>query len=112
MRVHNYETSGGKDLIQEYLDKLPVSEATDGASVIQKIKQDKLDELKIDHWQGKIYEIYFYRHNRFFYVTMEDTDMYILHTCRKQKNKTEKKDSKIIIKRAKELGKQLSKDFI
>ena len=61
MRVHNYETSGGKDLIQEYLDKLPINESADGASVIQKIKQDKLDELRIDHWQGKVYEIYFYR---------------------------------------------------
>jgi phage-related protein len=36
----------------------------------------------------------------------------MLHACRKQKNKTEKRDSDIIIKRAKELGEKLSKKII
>ena len=112
MRVYNYQTAGGKDLIQEYIDKLSSDEAADGASVIKNIKDDKLDELKTSHWQGKIYEIYFYRHNRLFYVTIEDTDIYLLHACKKQKNKTEKKDVDIVIRRAKELGKKLSKTFI
>ena len=112
MQVHNYETAGGKDLIQEYLDKLSGDEAVDGASVIEKLNDDKLDELKTSHWQGKVYEIYFFRHNRIFYVTIEDTDIYLLHACKKQKNKTEKKDADIVIKRAKELGKKLNKNFI
>ena len=38
--------------------------------------------------------------------------MYLLHACRKQKNRTEKNDKNIVIKRAKELGKELGKDFI
>ena len=38
--------------------------------------------------------------------------MYLLHACRKQKNQTEKKDKKIVIKRAKEIGKFLGKTFI
>lgn len=38
--------------------------------------------------------------------------MYLLHACRKQKNQTEKTDKKIVIKRAKELGKMLGKTFI
>jgi len=42
-----------------------------------------------------------------FYVVVEDTDIYILHACRKQKSKTEKRDSEIVIKRAKELGNKL-----
>ena len=112
MKVHNYKTSGGKDLIYEYIDNLPADEKADGYSVIDKIVDNKMDELKIEHWQGKIYEIYFYRHNRIFHVTMDDTDIYLLHACRKQKNRTEKKDSKIVIKRAKELGEQLSVKFI
>ena len=112
MNVHNYETAGGKDIIQEYIDNLPIDEAVDGASVIKAIKDDRLDELKINHWQGKIYEVYFYRYNRIFFIAIENTDMYLLHACRKQKNKTEKKDSIVIIKRAKELGKKLSMKFI
>lgn len=38
--------------------------------------------------------------------------IYLLHACRKQKNQTEKTDKKIVVKRAKELGKILGKDFI
>lgn len=36
----------------------------------------------------------------------------LLHACRKQKNKTEKTDKKLVQKRASELGKQLGKTFI
>ena len=112
MKVHNYKTSGGKDLIFGYIDKLSTDEKVDGYSVIDKIVDDKMDELRIEHWQGKIYGVYFYRHNRIFYVTMDDIDIYLLHACRKQKNKTERKDSKIVIKRAKELGEKLSTKLI
>lgn len=41
-----------------------------------------------------------------------ESDIYLLHACRKQKNKTEKKDKNIVIKRAKELGILLKKSFI
>lgn len=57
-------------------------------------------------------EVYFYKHNRIFYITVDGNDIYLLHACKKQKNKTEKKDSKIVKKRAKELGKELGKTFI
>jgi len=112
LTVHTYKTESGKDLIRTYVDTLPINESVDGTSVIEALEDGRLDELKINHWQGKIYEIYFYRHNRIFYVAIEDTDIYLLHACKKQKNKTEKKDAQIIIKRAKELGKQLSKKLI
>ena len=112
MKVHNYKTASGKDLILEYIDSLPVPEAVDGLTVIQKLKYNKLDELVFKRWQGKIYEVYFYRHNRIFYVTIDDTEIYLLHACRKQKNKTELKDSKIVIRRAKELGDRVGKKFI
>jgi phage-related protein len=112
LRVHNYQTTSGKDLIYDYIDKLSTDEKTDGYSVIENIVNDKMDELTIKQWQGKIHEVYFYRHNRIFYVTIEDTDVYLLHACRKQKNKTEKRDSRIVIQRAKELGYKLSRKFI
>ena len=59
-----------------------------------------------------MYEVYFYKHNRIFYIVADEENMYLLHACRKQKNQTEKKDKKIVIKRAKELGMLLNKKFI
>lgn len=108
MKVHRYKTAGGKDLILDYINDLSKEETIDGLSVLESLEGDKIDELTIKPWQGKIWEVYFYKHNRIFYVAIEDTDVYLLHACRKQKNKTEKKDSEIVIKRAKELGIHLS----
>lgn len=112
MKLHHYETAGGKDLILDYIDKLSNDERTDGFSVLEKLEQDKFDELTIKSWQGKISEVYFYKHNRIFYVIADGETIYLLHACRKQKNKTEKSDSEIVIKRAKKLGELLSKKFI
>ena len=58
------------------------------------------------------YTVYFKKHNRIFYVVADGEDIYLLYACRKQKNQTEKADKKIVIKRAKELGKLLRKQFI
>ena len=112
MNVHSYQTAGGKDLILDYIMSLSKNEIVDGLTVLQYLEDDRMDELTIKPWQGKVWEIYFYKNNRIFYVTIEDTDIYLLHACRKQKNKTEKTDSDIVTKRAKELGEQLSKKFI
>jgi len=112
MNVYRYKSAGGKDLILDYIKSLSKSEITDGLSVLEKFDNGELDKLDIKPWQGKISEVYFYRHNRIFYVIVDGQDVYLLHACRKQKNKTEKRDSDIVIKRAKELSEELSKKFI
>lgn len=112
MKVHTYENASGKDLIKKYINKLSKKEQVDAYSVLQAFTDDRLDELNIKLWQGKVYEVYFYKHNRIFYVTVADDDIYLLHACRKQKNKTELIDKKVVISRAKELGKLLNKTFI
>lgn len=112
MQVHTYENSSGKDLIRKYIDKLSINEQVDGYSVLQAFEEDRMDELTIKPWQGKIWEVYFYKHNRIFYVTIENKDVYLLHACKKQKNKTELKDKNIVIKRAKELGESLNKVLV
>jgi phage-related protein len=112
MNVYRYRTAGGKDLILDYISGLGKMEIVDGLSVLEKFEQGVLDSLTIKPWQGKVCEVYFYKHNRIFYVIVDGQDVYMLHACRKQKNKTEKRDSEIVIKRAKELGKLLSKKFI
>ena len=81
-------------------------------TIMELMEEGRLDELKVSHWSDKIYEVYFYKYNRIFYVISDEENMYLLHACRKQKNKTEKKDCKIVISRAKELGSQLGKKFV
>jgi len=108
MNVYNYTTSGGKDLILDYILSLNKNEIVDGLSVLEKFENDELDQLDIRPWKGKICEVHFYKHNRVFFIAIENKDLFVLHACRKQKNKTEKNDSEIVIKRAKELGKELS----
>ena len=112
MNLHYYQIISGKNAILEYFDSLPVDERVDGYSVLKKLQDNELEQVKFKRWEKKIYEVYFYKHNRIFYVTIDGDNMYLLHACRKQKNKTEKKDKQIVITRAKELGNVLNRLFI
>lgn len=112
MTVYSYKSSSGKDLIMDYILGLENEEKVDGLSVLENMENDKLDTLMTKHWQGKIYEVYFRKHNRIFYIAIEKSKIYLLHACRKQKNKTERKDKNIVISRAKELGKELGLNVI
>ena len=90
MKVLHYTNSSGKDLIEEKINKLQVDEQVDARRVLLNLEEGKLDCLRIKQWQKKVYEIYFYKHNRFFYITVEKGKICILHVCKKQKNKTKK----------------------
>lgn len=107
MKVHSYYTSGGKDVIIDYINGLSKDEKADGYFVLKEMENGNLDRLHIESWQGKISEVYFYKHNRIFYIMIEQEDIYLLHACKKQKNKTEKTDKEIVLKRAKELEVEL-----
>ena len=39
-----------------------------------------------------------------FYVLENNGNLYILHACKKQKNRAEIKDKNLVIKRSKEIG--------
>ena len=112
MQLHFYESSSGKNLIYDYIDSLPIVEQVDGYSVLQHLEKNELDQVQFKQWEKKIYEVYFYRYNRIFYVTVDGADIYLLHACKKQKNKTEIRNKKIVEMRAKELGRLLGKKFI
>ncbi len=112
MNLYFYESKAGKNLILEYIDSLSLNEQIDGYSVLECLEENHIDELKIKRWQKKVYEIYFYKHNRIFYVSADGDNIYLLHACKKQKNKTEKRDKKLVEERAKELGNRLGKVFI
>lgn len=112
MILNHYQSNSGKDLILEYVKSLPDDEKADGFSVLQCLENGEMDKIRFKRWQKKIYEVYFYKDNRIFYVVADENNMYLLHACRKQKNQTEKKDKKLVIKRAKELEKILGKTFV
>lgn len=113
MQVFTYQTSGGKDLIYDYLDQLPRDEAKYGYTILEELEKAglaALDVVETRKLRGKIIEVKFGQ-NRFIYVA-EANSIYILHACRKQKNKTEQKDMEIAIKRAKELGQEIGMRFV
>jgi phage-related protein len=112
LNIHKYESASGRDMIYAYLDTLPTNEKAEGVATLELLRQKRLNELTIKKWRGKVWEVYFQQNNRMFYITVDNTDIYVLHACRKQKNKTEKRDSDIVVNRAKMLGLQLSKKFI
>lgn len=44
------------------------------------MEEDRMDELKIKPWQGKVWKVYFYKHNRIFYVSVHGGEIYLLHS--------------------------------
>ncbi|MDD3222288.1 MAG: hypothetical protein EOM34_11800 [Clostridia bacterium] len=112
MKIHNYTSNSGRDLIFEYIESLTEKEQVDAYSVIQCLENGEMDRIKFKRWEKKVYEVYFYKDNRIFYIVEDGNNMYLLHACRKQKNQTEKRDAKIVKLRARELGRMLGKSFI
>lgn len=112
MDVHHYQSKSGKDMILEYIESLPEDERVDALSVLENLKNNELDKVKWKIWYKRIYEVYFKKDNRIFFIRSDQDNLYLIHTCRKQKNKTELRDKKIVIKRVKELQKMLKKKFI
>lgn len=104
MKLIPYLSSSGKDMILDYIDRLPTDEKVDGMDVLQQMQQGNFDSIHMKTWEGKIKEVYFYKHNRIFFVMAFGDTVYLLHACRKQKNRTEKKDAAIVRKRAAELN--------
>lgn len=113
MILHDYETSSGRNVIKEYIDSLTIPEMVDGYSVREKMENGEFEKLNIKRWEKK-YTKYIFTNTIAYFILSQTVTIfiYLLHACRKQKNKTEKGDSKIIKKRAKELGKALGKKFI
>ena len=112
MNLQYYESSSGRNLILDYIESLTKDEQVDAYSVLQSLEEEKMDQVHFKCWKGKIYEVYFYKHNRIFYVTADGNNMYLLHACRKQKGRTEKTDRRTVLSRAKELSKEFSKEFV
>ena len=106
MDIHDYTTTGGKNLIKEYISTRPIDERR----AIYKIRHEIIlngllafHELNTRQLRGKLYEIK-YSDNRIMYVIKDGDNVYFLHACAKQKGKTEKSELDTAINRAKELN--------
>jgi len=95
MKVYTYRTDSGKDLIEGYLKSIPDRERAESAAILNGLTDiglDALTELNTRQIDGKLWEIKFRRHNRLFYIIIGTEALYIVHACKKQKGKAEKKD--------------------
>ena len=106
MKIIDYMTLGGKNVILDYIMSLPVKTKTKILILRKEIESndktifEKLDTKKLF---GKLYEIRL-SNQRIAYVVVENDKVYFLHIFQKQKNKTEKNDINLAIERAKRKG--------
>ena len=106
LKIHDYHTSGGKNVIKEYLSSLPEEERVIGYSIRHRIVHNGLDalkELNTRQLRGKLWEIKFSQ-NRVMYVVADADNIYFFHACRKQKGKAETFELEKAIQRANEKG--------
>jgi len=108
MGVFTYHTSGGKDIILEYIDNLPKDESALAYAILDQLERygfDALQYLDTRQVRNKLWEIKFRRQNRIFYVTVEGKNVYLLHACKKQKERAEAFEIETAEKRMKEVVK-------
>ena len=106
MKILDYRTSGGKNVIFEYINSLPKKERAEGIWIRHSIRSKGLsafEELDTRQLKGKLWEIKF-SDNRIAYVLHDKDAVYFLHIFKKQRNKTEKFDLETAIARAKQEG--------
>ncbi|MCL2495815.1 MAG: type II toxin-antitoxin system RelE/ParE family toxin [Clostridiales bacterium] len=104
MKIFDYTTTGGKNLIKDYIKTRPMDEQRE----IYKIRHNIIlngfsafQELNTRQLRGKLYEIK-YSDNRIMYIIQDGDNVYFLHACQKQKGKAEKYEIETAIRRAKE----------
>ena len=106
MTIYDYTTRGGKNLIKEYLSRLPSNEMKEGYRIRHELilnGVEALEKLNTRQLRGKLWEIKF-SDNRVIYVLADQENIYFLHACKKQKGKAEKFELETAINRAKEEG--------
>ena len=105
MKIHDYHTNGGKNLIKDYLHDLPKEERTEGYRIRHNIIMYGMEAfplLDTRQLQGKLWEIKF-SDNRIMYVIADSDNVFFLHACKKQKDKAEKFELGKALDRASEL---------
>lgn len=106
LNIYTYQTSGGKDLIINYLDSLPKNESAEGYYIMEQLEKrgiSFLQMLNTRQLSGKLWEIKFRKNNRIMYILLDKDNMYLLHACKKQKGKAERFELNKAKRRAKKI---------
>lgn len=102
MKIYDYMTSGGKNLIRRYIDSLPLREQVDVYNIRDEIENNGLDafeKLNTRQLRGKLWEIKISK-TRVMYVIIDAQSVAFLHICKKQKGRAEKKEIETAVRRA------------
>lgn len=106
MEIHDYTTSGGKDLIIEYIENLPTAAQVEIYSIRELIQNKGIeaftDYLVTRPLYKKLWEIKVSQ-ERIMYVIRDKNAVYFLHICKKQKGRAEKQELEKAKQRAKSL---------
>lgn len=90
MEIHDYTTSGGKDLIIEYIENLPIAAQVEIYSVRELIQNKGIeaftDYLVTRPLYKKLWEIKVSQ-ERIMYVIRDKNAVYFLHICKKAERK-------------------------
>ena len=106
MDIYDYTTSGGKNLILDYIDKLPDALKTEVLDVRQLIREKGIEAFSLlttRQLYKKLWEIKISQ-ERIMYVIKDSDSVYFLNICKKQKGKAEKQELEKAKKRAREAG--------
>ena len=106
MDIYDYQTEGGKNLITEYIDKLPRMERLELYDIRNEIREtgfDAFEKLNTRQLHGKLWEIKSMQ-TRVMYVIIDKDSVAFLHICKKQKDRAEKQELDKAIRRAKAEG--------
>ena len=106
MYIYDYYTSGGKNLIMEYIEKLPDALKAEVLDVRQLIHEKGIEAFKLlvtRQLYKKLWEIKISQ-ERVMYVIKDQESVYFLNICKKQKGKADKQELEKAKRRAKAAG--------
>ena len=106
MCIYDYTTSGGKNLIMEYIEKLPDALKAEVLDVRQLIREKGIEAFQLlvtRQLYKKLWEIKISQ-ERIMYVIKDQESVYFLNICKKQKGKAEKQELEKAKKRAQAAG--------
>ena len=104
--IYDYTTSGGKNLIMEYIDALPAASKAEVLATRQQIRKKGIEAFSLlvtRQLYKKLWEIKISQ-ERVMYVIQDQESVYFLNICKKQKGKAEKQELEKAKKRAKAAG--------
>ena len=106
MEIYDYCTSGGKNIILEYVNNLSKSEQLEIYDIRNEIRKKGLDafeKLNVRQLRGKLWEIKVSQ-TRIMYIIIDENCVSFLHICKKQKRKAERHELEKAINRAQKEG--------